>query len=81
MYRASNLDDAPGGRVHHACDTNHMRGAPFRRPVPAEHAQWTRMRRRFFHHMPNAVLERCGFRRAATLVFVRIAVVVDKLTT
>ena len=33
MRRASNRDDAPGGRVHYACDTNHMRSAPFRRPV------------------------------------------------
>jgi hypothetical protein len=33
MRRASNRDDAPGGGVHYACDTNHMRSAPFRRPV------------------------------------------------
>jgi hypothetical protein len=35
MHRASNLDDAPGGRVHYAWDTNHMHGAPFPRPVPS----------------------------------------------
>jgi hypothetical protein len=35
MHRASNLDGAPGGRVHYACATTHMRGAPFPRPVPS----------------------------------------------
>jgi hypothetical protein len=50
------------GRVHYACDTNHMRSAPLRRPVPAVHAQWTPMRPRLFHHVLHAVLERFGLR-------------------
>jgi hypothetical protein len=66
-HRASNRDDAPGGTVHYACNTNHMCSAPFRRPVPAVHAQWTPMCLHLSHHVPPAVFERCGLRRAATL--------------
>jgi hypothetical protein len=38
-------------------------------PPPSRAAQWTFVRLRLYNHMPHALVERCGLRRAATLGF------------
>jgi hypothetical protein len=51
--------------VHDACGLVH----PSAVTMPAVYAQWSPMRLRLFHHVPHALGERRGLRRAATLGF------------
>jgi hypothetical protein len=53
------------GRVHHACDTNHMCSAPLPPSRARRAAQWALVRLRLFRHVRHALVERCDLRRAA----------------